>query len=299
MRHIGTLPDRRQAAKFQDYALTMGIKTRVDEEQDAWAVWIFDEDQVDRGRDEFEKFREQPDAEIYQEASAAAGHLRAAQERKQRQAQKKTVNVSERWRRPLTSRAPVTVTLIAISLFVVVTTRLGSEHNAVFDALSIASFERDGGYIRWSGLEDVRSGEAWRLVTPIFLHFGLLHILFNMLMLFQLGLAVELRRGSWRYLLMVLAIAIPSNLGQYLVSGPAFGGMSGVVYGLFGYIWMKSRSDPGSGFHMPSNTVVWLMAWFFMGVFQLIPHIANMAHGAGLVVGMILGYAPALLRKLR
>ena len=39
-------------------------------------------------------------------------------------------------------------------------------------------------------------------------------------------------RGSWRYLVFVLLIAIPSNIAQYLWSGPQFGGMSGVVYGL-------------------------------------------------------------------
>ena len=66
---------------------------------------------------------------------------------------------------------------------------------------------------------------------------------------------------------LVLVIAALSNLGQYFVSGPNFCGISGVVYGLFGYIWMKGRFDPASvrGAHRkkklslsPFSSPIWL-----------------------------------------
>ena len=98
---------------------------------------------------------------------------------------------------------------------------------------------------------------------------------------------------------MVLAIAVASNLVQYWASGPAFGGMSGVVYGLFGYLWMKSRFDPWSGMHMDQQTVVILIAWFFLCMTGWVGPIANWAHGVGLVVGMAIGYAPTAWKDLK
>ena len=84
-------------------------------------------------------------------------------------------------------------------------------------------------------------------------------------MLRQMGTAVEERRGPWRFLLLPLVTAVISNLAQYYLDdiswidgglvvkpGPAFGGMSGVLYGLFGYMWMKSRLAPELGLARPA-----------------------------------------------
>ena len=111
-------------------------------------------------------------------------------------------------------------------------------------------------YIQWDpGLPEVRRGQVWRLFTPMFLHFDILHILFNMLWLRDLGSMIEARKTSWLLLLLVLVIAGTSNVAQYLVSGPAFGGMSGVVYGLLGYIWMQGRFNPASRLSLQPQTV--------------------------------------------
>ena len=156
----------------------------------------------------------------------------------------------------------------------------------------------------WNRLSDIRSGEVWRLVTPIFIHFGFLHILFNMMWLRELGTAIEFRRGSLRFVLFVLAIAVSSNLGQYTVNrimeegGPNFGGMSGVVYGMFGYIWMKSHFDPASGFFIPRNLVIMMIGWFFLCMTGFVGPIANTAHAVGLCGGMLTGYLPTLWRNL-
>jgi GlpG protein len=75
--------------------------------------------------------------------------------------------------------------------------------------------------------------------------------------------------------------------------------MSGVLYGLFGYIWMKSRYEPQSGFMISSNTVIWMVGWFFLCLTGYLGNIANVVHGAGLVVGMIVGRFPSLWRSMR
>lgn len=141
--------------------------------------------------------------------------------------------------------------------------------------------------------------EPWRLVTPIFLHFSVIHILFNMMTLWQFGPPIESSRGSWRFALLVLAIAIPSNVAQYLWSGPAFGGMSGVLYGLFGYLWMKSRYEWSTEFYVSRNMVIWMIGWSVMCVCGILGPIGNACHFAGLIVGMIIGRWPSYWRCVR
>jgi len=72
--------------------------------------------------------------------------------------------------------------------------------------------------------------------------------------------------------------------------GPLFGGISGVAFGLFGYIWMKARFDPGSGFFLHRQAVMMMMVWFVICLLGIIPRVANTAHTVGLLVGVIWGY---------
>jgi GlpG protein len=148
-------------------------------------------------------------------------------------------------------------------------------------------------------LDQVAAGEVWRLVTPIFLHFGLLHIVFNMFWLYDLGSMIERRLGTLWYVLLILVIAVPSNFFQFLMAGPDFGGMSGVVFGLFGYAWVRGRTDPTCGLYVRPDVAFWMLAWFALCLTPLIPNIANWAHGVGLAVGGLLGYLPHLARMLR
>ncbi len=94
-------------------------------------------------------------------------------------------------------------------------------------------------------------------------------------------------------LALVLGIAATSNIGQYLVSGPTFGGMSGVVFGLLGYIWMQGKFDPASGLELHPQTVMLMIGWFFLGLTGMIGNIANTAHGVGAVVGIAWGFLAA------
>ncbi len=143
---------------------------------------------------------------------------------------------------------------------------------------------------RVAPLLEVRHGEVWRLFTPAFIHFGIAHLGFNMLNLVGLGNVLERRLRSWHYLLLVVSLAVFSNLTQYFVTGNwAFGGMSGVIYGLIGYIWLRGRFDLTFGLGIPQQMIVIALVWFVACVVGFIPHVANSAHGAGLVLGAIWG----------
>jgi len=136
--------------------------------------------------------------------------------------------------------------------------------------------------------------EPWRMVTPIFLHFGVMHLVFNMLMLISMGSRVERAIGPYRYAALVLALAIFSNLAQGLmVPHHNFGGMSGVVYGIFGFIWVQMSRAPSRGLAVDGLTSFIMMAWFFAGFSSQFnmggAAVANHAHAGGLLMGLLIG----------
>ena len=184
----------------------------------------------------------------------------------------------------------VTATLIALSIIVALLSKIGSDFQFIH-VLFFSEYRQ--------GLPEILSGQLWRLFTPIIIHFGLLHIAFNMLWLYQLGSAVEQRQNSKRMLILVIVISVLSNMAQFFWSGPIFGGMSGVVYGLLAYVWAQGKFNPRSGLELDQNTTIMMLIWFIVCWLGLVGNIANMAHTVGLVCGVISGlfYSPQFWRK--
>ncbi len=190
----------------------------------------------------------------------------------------------------VTWMAPITVTLIAICLFVALITQMGTRLDAVgglfFPRLDISDSSQvlallgqiDGPIV------------ALRTLTPIFLHFGVLHLVFNMLWMWILGRAIEsvLRPGF--YLAVIVITAFCGNAAQYLWSMQVnFGGMSGVLYGLIGFIWVWQTLRPASRLQLPPAMIaVFLGALVLMEVLAS-GFIATAAHVGGLVSGMAAG----------
>ena len=190
---------------------------------------------------------------------------------------------------------PLTAVLIGISVAVAIFSSLG-HNDDVLSHLFITQYARGDG----DGLlPEIEQGQVWRLLSPIFIHFGIMHLVFNMLWLKDLGSMIEKLVSTRLLLALVVVIGALSNLGEFYFHGPVFGGMSGVVYGLLGYIWMKSKFDPASGFFLEKQTVIWMIGWFFLCLTGAIGLVANYAHGFGLVTGMIWGFASAKTRSVR
>jgi len=299
MRRAGTIAEEQQARRLADFLLTQGIETRIDPNSDGCAVWIIDERHLEQGREELERFVDNPTDARYDGAARAAESIRKETAQKHRQAKKNIIEVRSRWQRPLAQRAPVTFALMAVSIGVFIFEWISGDDGGVYRLLTIDSHVvRDMFTAPAFGLMDIKNGQVWRLITPIFLHADIIHILFNMWMTHFFGTQIESRQKLWQMALLVLVIAVSSNLGEYFVSGPAFRGMSGVVYGMFGFVWMKARTNPFSGYYLNRSTVVILVGWFFLclsGITRL--PIANTAHGVGLAVGMLIGAAPYLWTK--
>jgi GlpG protein len=301
MRQIGTVPDARAARTFTDYLTALKIEARLDHQAQGWALWVFDEDRVQQARAELEQFLRNPDDPRYVPAASPPPAAEDGDEAAGDEAEPAPFDWS-------LLRRLVTVALAVGCVAVFIASDFGTAASPVVQALQIAP---DGD----TNLEHVCGGELWRLVSPIFLHFSFWHLLFNLVMLYDLGRQVEQRRGAVRYLLLVLVIAIASNVAQfYLGAGvwhigtgafsvtPSgnFGGMSGVLYGLFGYIWVKTRCEPELGFELSSLTIACMVAWLCLCLLEVIPvPVANVCHGAGLFMGLLLGYVTYVLRAVR
>ncbi len=137
--------------------------------------------------------------------------------------------------------------------------------------------------------------EYWRLVTPVFLHFGWLHITFNMLWFWEFGARLERALGPLDYLGILLVIALVGNYSQFITSGSAFfGGMSGVVYGLLGFCAVAPRIQPAWKIAPHTPVLVFMLGWLVVCMSGLVEAagfgaIANAAHLGGLLAGAALG----------
>jgi GlpG protein len=297
MRLIGHLANESTARTFGDYLYVQGIENRVEDQQtDGWAIWVNDEDKLAGAAQLLAQFRANPSDPQFQKQAKNAADLRAEKEKEQ-EAYQKRLRSRRHLFRPLTGYGfgPLTFVLIVASVVVFILSSFGSNWEAV-KVLSMTDWTIEGSYYSYSpGLLEIRNGEIWRLFTPIFIHGNFMHIFFNLWWLRDLGSMIEGRQSSLIFAALVLVIAGTSNLAQYWIAHTAvFGGMSGVVYGLFGYVWVRGKFDPGSGLFVHPINVAIMLIWLVVCYTGLVGPVANTAHLAGLVVGAVWGFLSSL-----
>ena len=135
---------------------------------------------------------------------------------------------------------------------------------------------------------DVFLSEPLRLIGPALFHFSWLHIVFNTMWWWQLGGSIEKQLGKVTLINLFFISAIASNVGQYLVTGPNFGGLSGVVYALVGFVWWFGYLAPEQGLSLSKPLVGFLLFWLALGFVDLLPvNMANTAHLVGLLSGCL------------
>jgi GlpG protein len=194
------------------------------------------------------------------------------------------------------------VTIMALALSVLGFAVMALEHITVLHWLTFSDFRVIGGkpVFEPAGAAFARH-EYWRLLTPVFLHFGALHIVFNLLWYWELGRRLERGRGSSSALAVLLLSGAGGNILQYMAE-PAvmFGGMSGVIYGVLGYLWMWNRFAGAAVIALPPGVLTFMLIWLLVcmsGIFEALGFgsIANAAHLGGLVIGLMLGAGAAFL----
>lgn len=285
MRLLADFAKAKEANARCDYLETEGIESEVRSGK-KHALWVLDDDLVERAEALLENFDDKADH------ASAASKSRKAKKTKAKPMAKATTSESSSY----STTNPLTLLMIAASVLVAFTTDIGAGYTDVLAKLLVVpAKDASGGYINFAIALDWN--EPWRFFTPMFIHFGFIHIAFNMMWLYRFGNQIESLHGTFTLIGLACVAQFAGSMLQYHISGPYFGGMSGVNYALFGFVWMQSKYGQ-RGYGIQKQDTLLLMAWLVVCATGLIGPVANAAHSAGLAVGLAAGL-PSYLRFRR
>ena len=149
----------------------------------------------------------------------------------------------------------------------------------------------------------VADGEAWRLISSMFLHSGAVHLGFNMISLYFLGAFAEEALGRGRFLALYLLSGISGGLAYLYFGGfnsPAVGA-SGAIFGLLGGILGYALRRGSFSWQNPLIRQLLILLALNLYIGFSIPNISNTAHLGGLAGGFVFGWlvAPTIYSRKR
>lgn len=282
MIRAASLPIEVNLLRFSQFMHSQGIAHRINEESGKQVIWVQGERQAQLIQQalaswSFEQESE-PDAETLYRSASSFSFARF---------------LSQLLR--AFARAPVSFVLICVCLLVAIVSSLGAEPQRVA-LLFYPRLSNEGFFpllASITGLSDIL-----RTFAPMLLHFGELHLVFNMLWLWYFGRQLESAHPRWLYVVLILFCSFAGNTAQYLYTGfNNFGGMSGVVYGLVGYTWLIHSFMPRSQLLINDKMfVVFVIALIAMEVIAS-SWIASAAHAGGLLAGLLMGVLVVVLYR--
>ncbi|AFJ45345.1 rhomboid family intramembrane serine protease GlpG [Shimwellia blattae] len=268
---ITSFDNPRMAQAFVDYMATQGITLTIRHAGPRCDIWLADTSAQERTREELARFMANPHDPRYMAASWQTGHTGSGLQ----------------YRRypflaTLRNKAgPFTLLIMAVCIVVWLLMQWVGNQQMML-------------WLAWPWDDSVRF-ELWRYFSHALLHFSVLHITFNLLWWWYLGGPLEKRLGSGKLFVITVISALLSGYVQHKFSGAWFGGLSGVVYALMGYCWLRGERDPECGIHMPRGLMAFAIVWLIAGWFDLFGlSIANAAHASGLAVGLAMAFADTL-----
>ena len=187
--------------------------------------------------------------------------------------------------------------IILISILVAFFSNYGSVlvliEPLTFIKVDLGSYKN--GYVSFNSLETtyMQNNEWWRLITPMFIHFSLTHLVFNCLWIYVLGSKIEQIDGHITFINLVIFSSIISNLAQHFFGeSTLFGGLSGVIYGLLGFCMIIEIDTKQERYDLPPALYLFMLIWLilgFLGILNLFGfgNVANYAHLGGLISGII------------
>ena len=187
--------------------------------------------------------------------------------------------------------------IILISILVAFFSNYGSVlvliEPLTFIKIDLGSYKN--GYVSFNSFETtyMQNNEWWRLITPMFIHFSLTHLVFNCLWIYVLGTKIEQIDGHITFINLVIFSSIISNLVQHFFGeSTLFGGLSGVIYGLLGYCMIIEIDTKQERYDLPPALYLFMLIWLilgFLGILNLFGfgNVANYAHLGGLISGII------------
>lgn len=305
MRFLTTLTGRKKTEQFVAYLVSQNISAHVEQNAaaaDTWDLWIRDEDRLPVAKNLLVEYEANPNDKRFADAMGQAETVLQERQAKRVKAAKQIKTGRDAFQRDLVGGRipPITLTLILISLFVSLATNFTHVTDANsygFKMLSQLYFVNPIDYqAHMDPAASLKKLQLWRLITPIFIHVDPLHILFNGFMMVSLGRLTERLEGSVVYAIIVAVIAIFSNalqglLPEDMMGNPIFGGLSGVAYGLFGYIWVKTTLNPQLGIELAPGVIMIMLAWLLLTMSGITGiNTANLCHLGGLIGGGCLAF---------
>ncbi|WP_394390660.1 rhomboid family intramembrane serine protease GlpG [Shewanella woodyi] len=271
MIEIGRLPNERAAQALVDYLKGENVDCKVIPSEQGVIIAVVHDHNSLKATMEFQQFVLNPHDDKYLQASWDNSDTRLKMDYGAPSLQLLTQFIS--------GAGPLTLAVFFICTLVFAGFNLGFA-NPIYEYLSFF------GAVPGSDLS-----QFWRIFTPTLLHFSALHIIFNLLWWWYLGGKIENKLGVAPLFILLLVAGTVPNLVQYYVSGPNFGGLSGVVYAVVGYTWIMGVKRPELGIGLPPAYIGFMLLWLVFGFTDLFGlSIANCANVGGLVVGLLQGF---------
>ncbi|MBM3848528.1 MAG: rhomboid family intramembrane serine protease [Verrucomicrobia bacterium] len=301
MRSIGVLKSHEHARRVVDTLRVQGIVAEAEAgEGGSYTVWVVDEDQLEAAARTLERFSSNPDADEFAGNASKARAIETAERAEAEAAGRRVRNRREIVRNTGSVRFGIISSLLLLGMVAGFSLTQGGDNIEATSKMFIGFAEAVTG----ERLQEIRAGEYWRVLSPVFLHFGWIHLFCNAMWVLSLGALIEARRGPAFFLPFVFVAAAIPNLAEYFITGnPFFGGMSGVTFAFTGYAWVKGNKDPGAGIHLDPATFTMVTIYFVLcwaeefgitgglSVLGIGGRVANIVHTAGLVLGAAWAWA--------
>jgi GlpG protein len=269
MKQLLVINDARLAQSLADYLSSRGMHCELTQSEVGITVWLADESRSGEAEPEVKRFLKEPHHPRYAEVSWQSGTPNSRIDY--------SAGHHSLMAHFLMQAGPVTLLVMALCACLFVLQLIGLN---LYDSLS---FHQD--------ISQLSGWQIWRFVTPAFLHFSALHLIFNLMWWWYLAGLVERQLGSSKLLTLLLVGAVIPNLLEFLVSGPNFGGLSAVVNTLVGYTWIVGRMRPEGEVQLQDGIFIFMLVWLAIGFSGVLGNnLANVAHLAGLAIGLLHGW---------
>lgn len=266
MIHIITLSNPQLADLFVNYMATQHVRIHTQVESQQVSLWLEDQQQLEMVEKELKTFLREPFHPRYQAASWQAGNPQSTGIK---------YRPSFSLKNMVQQSGPLTVLVVILCVLIYIWQQVVGDYDVMI-------------HLAWPYDESLNL-EIWRYITPAFVHFSLTHIAFNLAMWWYLASQTEQKLGTGKLFVIMLVSALFSNWAQSLFTESNFGGLSGVVYALIGYVGLTGLRHPEKGIGVPTGLIIFSIIWIVAGQMGALgDSIANAAHFAGFLIGLLM-----------
>ena len=270
MIELGSINNPRAAQGFIDYIKSQGIQGELRSADGTTVIICVAPEHFHQAQSLWQAFVENPNHARYQEASWQVGSTESPLTY-----QGQGLNLKARFK--ALSWLNQTVTLLCVGIYV---------------AFLMGGFESIYSVLQFKADQPL----SW--FTPAIVHFSAVHLVFNIMWWITLGDGIEKLSGKSTLIGLFLVTALFSNWAEFIMVGPNFGGLSGVVYGLLGFCWIHRVLNPQQPALVTNGIIGFMLIWLVLGFGDLLfVNMANWAHLGGLLSGMAYAFTAQLFTK--